>query len=261
MKKTPLTRKTPLGAKKGFSKKGSTLKANKPLKQMSDKRAAKLKESGSSVYSTLSTKRPLGSTSSLKTKKALPVNSTLKSTKPLKKQSDKKAGASMKPRRNSMKGHGRTSSDIAFHTRIVSLGCAACNISGQYSLHPLQVHHPEGRSRGAIGDYKERFALCLCAEHHDQRIYNGFMNGLTWVPADKSIPSVHHAKKSFYNAYGSEHFLVHEQYIALEENPPWLTPEEWQAYQALSTPEEKELWLKETIRSANASERRLIAAS
>jgi hypothetical protein len=272
VKRTELKRKTPLKAKKGFNTPSSSdgyssLKTHKPMKQVSDKRAAKLAKEGKSIYSTLSSNTELKSNSTIKTKTPLQAKTQIKSLSELKSKgtiqsgSQLKAASAPKKRKNSMQGHGRTKTDVAFHSRIVKLGCAACAQELIASPHPLQVHHPEGRSRGAEGDYKERYAICLCSEHHDQRIYGGFHNGLTWVAADRDIPSVHHAKKSFYDRYGSEHFLVHEQYIALEECPPWLDASEWGEYLTMDDKEEKEIWLARAMDPNNANRRRQIAAA
>lgn len=238
MKQTPLKRKTPLKAKSGLkSKTGlnakSGLSSNSSLKAVSDKKRAQLEAEGKSPFSTLSS------------------NSTLKPV------SDKKKANPTKPKRgNSMKGAGRSQKDVHFHGLIVGLGCAACNEENTATPHPLQVHHPDGRNRGSAGDHKEQYALCLCAAHHDTRIYHGFHNGFQWVGIDKSVPSVHSAKKAFYDRYGSEAYLVHEQYVALSLQPVWLSPDEWEHYLSLETRCEKEYWLQDIMGAGNARQRR-----
>lgn len=237
LKRSPLKRKTPLKAKKSLQSK-TPLKAKKSLESKTSLK----------TYSTLKTKTPLKSSGE--------GLSTYSSLKPV---SDKKKAANAKnppKKRNSMKGHGRKKVDIDHHTKLVANGCMACNHEGLTPYHPIQIHHPDGRSRGKEGDYKERFAIALCAEHHDQRIYNGFYLGMTWMPADRNIPSIHHNKKGFIELYGSESLLVHKSFENIEETPPWLSESEWKEFLDLKDDESREIWLRDNINAHSAKSMR-----
>lgn len=155
-----------------------------------------------------------------------------------------------------MAGAGKTKGDVEFHGRLVAGGCIACIIDARVSGHHLQIHHPEGRNKGRAGDYSERYAICLCAEHHDRRIYWGYYNGGERVLCDPDIPSVHHAKREFTSRYGSERYLVHFSYELLGEQPVWLTHAEWHAFLTLDDLGGREDYLLDILRPEVASERR-----
>lgn len=132
----------------------------------------------------------------------------------------------------------------------------ACWLEGRRSIHPLQIHHPEGRNKGRAGDFSEQYCVCLCAEHHDTRIYWGFYRGTERVVVDPNIPSVHKAKKAFVDRYGSEALLVHLGYVRLNMQPIWLTEAEWRDWLALDCREAQEAMLSLLMNPAQAHARR-----
>lgn len=160
---------------------------------------------------------------------------------------------------NSMTGHGRSKDDQYFHSIIVSNGCMACLIEGRDPTHPLQVHHPYGRNKGREGDFSEKFAICLCCEHHDTRSYKGYYSGEIFVPVRDDCPSVHSAKKQFYMNYGSEALLVHETYEILDIKPCWLTNEEWSTFLSISKRDKRDKWASEIVKPSEMKNRRSIA--
>lgn len=141
-----------------------------------------------------------------------------------------------------MTGRGRTAGDKQFHSSIVGLGCFACRVTGRESTSPLQVHHIRGRNKGNC--VSERLCVCLCSEHHDQTTFSGYFNGSVWVPADRSLPGPHHAKKRFIEQIGTELWCVHETMRLLNECPVWLTDAQWSEYLALLDQSDQELWLQ-----------------
>ena len=230
MKRSPLKRKAPLKAKKGFN--------NSPFTSTGEFRG----------YSTFKTKsfEELISTSKQKVQ-------SIKSTR----------ADNVKPpapkKRNSMKGAGRTTADIQFHAEIVALGCIACSILGRKPNHPLQIHHPEGRNKCRAGDCSEQYALCLCCEHHDQRIYKGQYSGGSFIPVSPDEPSIHHSKKAFLEKFGTEQLLVHLTYLRLGKTPPWMTGDEWSTFCRFKNNNEQSEYLVDVMRSGLNGARRAIA--
>ena len=155
-----------------------------------------------------------------------------------------------------MHGAGRSDGDKAFHGRLVSAGCIACRVGRLETIHPLQIHHPDGRNKGRAGDHSERIAVCLCAEHHDQRIYSGYYAGGDFIPVREGVPSIHHAKRLFVEEYGSEYFLVFESYRILDEKPGWLWSEEWEKYLAEPFASKRQAIAAAVMKPEMASERR-----
>lgn len=180
-------------------------------------------------------------------------NSTI-SPSPVRKNQTSKTG--QLKARNSMKGAGRSASDIAFHGELVDNGCIACAVGGLETLHPLQIHHPRGRNKGREGDVSEKYAMCLCAEHHDQRIYSGYWSGSQFVPVRDDVPSVHKSKRIFISAYGTEDWLVHESYRAIGATPEWLSNLEWESYCLIGDKNEQESYLIEVTSAISMKERR-----
>lgn len=192
---------------------------------------------------------PLKSKTGLKTYAPLKAKSQLKRKTPIKSasilNSDRSVSTAKPKTRNSMRGKGRTSVDIKLHGMLVAAGCIACRLGKEKTVHPLQIHHPEGRNKGKQGDVSERIAMCLCAGHHDQRIYKGYWNGGIFVPVDPSMPSVHHTKKTFIDQYGTELRLVHESYKLIGEQPAWMDESEWADYLRITLRPEQEEFISE----------------
>lgn len=164
-------------------------------------------------------------------------------------------------RGNSMTGAGRSDADIAFHGRLVHEGCVACRVGGLVTEHPLQIHHVMGRNKGSAGDFSEQYAICLCAEHHDQRIYSGYFGEKGFVPVRPGVPSVHSAKSRFTDLYGTEDLLVHMCYEQLNLRPAWLSSLEWRQFRLAVTHNEKELFLREILRPGWVRERRAVISA
>ena len=204
-------------------------------------------------------KTPLKRTASLTTKTRLKCNVNLKRKAPLcasnLKTKSNKVNKAKRQLQNSMKGKGRSRTDIQIHKSLVEAGCIACYLLGKKSGYHLQIHHPEGRNKGKAGDISERYAMCLCAGHHDQRIFKGYWSGDVYIPVDPLMPSIHHSKKSFVSTFGTESKLVHESYRLIGETPAWMTSEEWCSYLCIGDSQSKEVFLfdfmkaKKTIRS------------
>lgn len=189
-------------------------------------------------------KTPLKRGGALKSKVGLKSHTLLKNKSELKRSKPLQGGTERRPvnqgPRNSMYGKGRSAADIVIHSELVSAGCIACHLTALDPQHPLQIHHPEGRNKGKVGDVSEQIAMCLCAGHHDQRAYRGFWRGDNFMPVDPDMPSIHHAKKAFVAAFGSELRLVHESYRLIGRRPAWLLEAEWLQYLELDDRDSQE---------------------
>lgn len=234
MKRTPLKRKTALkstGFKKPTDGKWSSFKAPEPGQWSSFKKA------------------DTAAISSKSSNKASAKPATLITPQAIKKASTR--------RKNSMQGAGRSKADIEYHSKLISIGCIACLIAGESSGHPLQIHHTSGRNKGLLNDLSERFAIALCAEHHDQRIYSGFYAGSTFIPVRVDEPSVHHRKADFTKKFGSQHLLVHESHRLAHETPIWMSEEEWSGYLKCNA-ESREVFLREIYLAISMKDRRTL---
>ena len=195
MKRTPIKRKTPLKAK-------APLKPGKGLKRTAMPQASKPLV----ARTALTRKTPMSQGGFVASNQSTPNRKPTQTPK----------------KKNSMSGHGRTKADKELHSAIIGMGCIACRVMGRAQVHPSQLHHPIGRNKGKEGDFCEQYVICLCAEHHDQRIYHGFQSASGWVKADRSMPSVHHNKKGFVAMFGTEESLVLKTYELLGRKPVWL---------------------------------------
>ena len=133
----------------------------------------------------------------------------------------KRSGGKPKPiktKSRGLRGHGRTSADIDFHSRVAALGCIACKMLEQVTLFPVRIHHIDGRNAGKENDYSERKVLPLCDQHHHPEL--AFDIGE--IKPDLDAPSVHGRKKLFKKMVGPEEDLVLLVYDILKETPPWL---------------------------------------
>lgn len=136
-----------------------------------------------------------------------------------------------KPRRGLL-GHGRTQSHILLHSMIAETGCFACLYLNTIAKSKLCIHHPRGRNKGKDYDVNEEYVICLCQEHHDSTLCNGFKG-----------PSIHGNKKLFLELIGIEAWCVLETYKMISSIPPWLAPEEWLEYSLLQTKEDQHEWI------------------
>jgi hypothetical protein len=244
MKRTELKRKTPLkssGFKKPTDGKWSSFKPPKPG-QFSSFNTPK-----SGNCSTFKQERPGTPSNSVDQKSS--YDRTRAPIKHARKETQS---------RSSLKGAGRTKSDIEYHSNIIELGCIACIVSNQVTVHPLQIHHTSGRSKGRRNDLCEKMAICLCAEHHDKRIYSGFSNGIEWITVRADEPSVHHDRSAFTAKFGSQIYLLHETYALLSSTPPWLTVDEWREYLELISHKRQE-YLTRILALYTMKERRAFA--
>ncbi len=175
---------------------------------------------------TLKRKTPLKSKSSLKRSGFTQKSPTLLKQKTQlarvsKKKLDKASGkvyTTISTKSKGLTGRGRSSADVAFHSRVATLGCIACSKLGLSPSFPLRIHHIEGRYQGGENDWSERKVLPLCDQHHHPSLAFEF-NGLK---PDIEAPSVHDRKSLFVEMVGTELSLLKEVYEALELIPPWL---------------------------------------
>ncbi len=185
--------------------------------------------------------------SGIKRKTPLQSKSYLKRSTPLKRGNSVLTTSTL--RRSStpisskgLRGHGRKQSDIALHSRLASLGCFPCRVLGIQTISPVRIHHPNGRSRGKDGDYKEAFVFCACDLHHTNTPPIGII-------FDPNTPSVHCGnKRKFKQLVGSEEWAVLESYQLLQEKPCWLSAEQWKDYQSCCSKEGQEQWITDVGR-------------
>lgn len=137
--------------------------------------------------------------------------------------------------RHGLQGCGRSEAHVLFHSKVVELGCFACNHLRLETKTKLCVHHTKGRNKGR-GDFCEYMVICLCTAHHDPSVLLG--------ASTKGI-SVHHNKKLFVALVGTEEWCVLETFKMLCIGPPWITDDEWSSYLKLDGQECQEQWIVE----------------
>ena len=116
-----------------------------------------------------------------------------------------------------MSGIGRTAKEIEYHSKVISLGCIACEKLGEATIWPLNIHHTDGRKQKKEGDYSEWRVICLCEQHHNPALAFSQQD----IYPDLDLPSVHGRKKLFHEKVGYEKDLVEETFIKLNVIPPW----------------------------------------
>lgn len=136
--------------------------------------------------------------------------------------------------KRSLAGTGKTTADIEYHNKVISLGCFACNYLNLEPTTRLCLHHIDGRNTGKKGDYSERKVMCLCNLHHDPSTVCG--------ASTKGI-SVHHNKKAFIETIGTEFWCVYETHKMCGETPLWITESDWEVYLSLDSRLEQEEWI------------------
>ena len=95
-----------------------------------------------------------------------------------------------------LKGRSPTVSERLHMSKVADLGCIVCRNNG-LGFVPAEIHHIEGKTKKAKGDFKGShfYVLPLCYEHH--------RGGRGEEPISR-----HPWKKRFEKAYGTESELL-----------------------------------------------------